>query len=372
MKKLIFLFALTALFAACSPSDGDNMSTDSYDRTALLTNWAENIIIPSYTNYQAKLQTLVTDANTFTANPTEVNLQTVRTSWLEAYKAYQYVAQYSFGKAAEINLKEKANTYPTDAVGIEANISGGTYDFSLLSQITRQGFPALDYILNGLNGVASSDADIVTFYTDANAEKYKKYLTDLVTTLKTDVDMVLTDWNGNYKASYIANNGKSATSSLSITVNNYIKHFEKDLRAGKIGYPAGIFSAGTTYPEKTEAYYKNDVSKELLNTAVQAAQDFFNGKYFNSDTTGPGLKDYLDFLNAVRNSQNLSTIIDNQFETIYTVNSELNDSFSTQINTDNTKMLAAYDALQQNLVYLKLDMMQALNITIDYVDSDGD
>jgi len=35
-------------------------------------------------------------------------------------------------------------------------------------------------------------------------------------------------------------------------------------------------------------------------------------------------------------------------------------------------MLAAYDALQQNVVYVKLDMMQALNITIDYVDGDGD
>ena len=35
-------------------------------------------------------------------------------------------------------------------------------------------------------------------------------------------------------------------------------------------------------------------------------------------------------------------------------------------------MIAAYDALQQNVIYTKVDMMQALNVTIDYVDSDGD
>jgi hypothetical protein len=35
-------------------------------------------------------------------------------------------------------------------------------------------------------------------------------------------------------------------------------------------------------------------------------------------------------------------------------------------------MILAYDALQQNVVYFKLDMMQALNITVDYIDSDGD
>jgi hypothetical protein len=28
--------------------------------------------------------------------------------------------------------------------------------------------------------------------------------------------------------------------------------------------------------------------------------------------------------------------------------------------------------LQQNVIYTKLDMMQALNITIDYIDSDRD
>ena len=35
-------------------------------------------------------------------------------------------------------------------------------------------------------------------------------------------------------------------------------------------------------------------------------------------------------------------------------------------------MITAYNTLQQNVVYTKLDMMQALNITIDYVDGDGD
>ena len=70
--------------------------------------------------------------------------------------------------------------------------------------------------------------------------------------------------------------------------------------------------------------------------------------------------------------EKLSTIINNQFTAVLTANATLNTSFSNQINSDNTKMLAAYDVLQQNVVYIKLDMMQALNITIDYVDGDGD
>ncbi|WP_366183934.1 imelysin family protein [Flavobacterium ovatum] len=368
MKKIFFLFSLITLIAACSSTDDGSSSNDGYDRTALLTHWANNIIIPSYTNYQTTLQTLVTDANTFTTNPTEANLLTVRASWLEAYKAFQYVSHYSFGKSEDIYFKEKTNTYPTDAVGIDTNITGGTYDFSLISQRNKQGLPALDYVLNGLG---TTDASIVAFYSGSSAAKYKKYLTDLVAALKTNNNTVLADWNGSYKATYIANNGNSVTSAVSVTVNKFLKNFEKDVRAGKLGIPAGVFS-NVTYPEKVEAFYKKDVSKTLYNTAIQASQDFFNGKNFGNSTTGPGLKAYLDFLKSVRSGQNLSDIINNQFTTIYAKNDLLNADFSTQITTDNTKMITAYDAIQQNVVYLKLDMMQAVKITVDYVDNDGD
>ena len=373
MKKLLILFSFIALYIACAPSEENSSSdNDSYDRTALLTNWADNIIIPSYTNYQAKLQLLSTDATAFTTAPTTANLTKVRASWLEAYKAYQYVAAYSFDKAQEVYFREKANTFPTDATGTKSNIDSNTYNLSLISQFSKQGFPALDYILNGLG---TDDASIVTFYTtNAKAANYKKYLTDLVATLKATNDTVLADWNSSYRATYIANNGKTVTSSVSKTINAFLENLEKNTRAGKVGIPAGLFSGGTKFPEKVEAFYHNNVSKTLYNTAIQATQDFFNGKNFNSTVTGPSLKGYLDFLDIKTKigNQNLSTVINTQFETVFTKNKELRESFATQVTTDNNKMTDSHDALQQIVIYLKLDMMQSLKITVDYVDNDGD
>lgn len=371
MKKILLVLSFVAVFVACSSNDGENNTDgDNYDRTALLTNWADNIIIPSYINYQAKVQILVTSTNTFVATPTEANLQILRTSWLEAYKAYQYISMYNLGKAEEINLNMASNTYPTNAIGIESNISSGTYNLELLSQFDKQGFPALDYLVNGLG---ANNASIVGFYaTNANAANYKQYLTAVVNKLKTNADAIVISWNSSFRNSYIANNGTSVSSSVNKTTNLFVKNLEKDIRTGKLGIPAGVFSSGAKFPEKVEGYYKNDISKELLNVSIKAQQDFFNGKHFSSTTTGEGLKTYLDFLNAIRNNQKLSDIINNQFATIYTVNNALNNSFSQQVNTDNSKMIAAYDALQQNVIYTKLDMMQALNITIDYVDGDGD
>lgn len=35
-------------------------------------------------------------------------------------------------------------------------------------------------------------------------------------------------------------------------------------------------------------------------------------------------------------------------------------------------MLQTYDELQKNVILMKVDMLQALNINVDYVDADGD
>ncbi|RKR10281.1 putative lipoprotein [Flavobacterium sp. 90] len=373
MKKIIFLLALIGTVIACSSGDsgGDNSGGKNYDRGALLTNWADNIIIPSYENYQSKVATLSTDAANFTASPTTTTLQTLRTSWYEAYKAYQYVAIYGFGKALDVNLKEIANTFPTSKTGIEDNITSGTYNLSLQAQYAKQGLPALDYLLNGLG---ADDATIVTFYTtNAKASNYKKYLVDVTGKLKTTIDAVVTDWkSGGYRAAYIANTGTSVSGAVNVTTNNFVKNLEKDIRTLKLGIPAGVDSEGVKFPEKTEALYKGNASTELLNISLKASQDFFNGKHFNSTTTGESLKTYLDFVNATADGKKLSEIINTQYAAVFTASNSLNASLADQINTDNTKVITAYKVLQLTVGSTKLNMLQALNITIDYVDGDGD
>lgn len=370
MKKVLLFLSLVAVVIACSSDDeNNNQPGNDYNRTALLTNWADKIIIPSFENYQAKVNDLLAKGNLFTSAPTTENLAALRASWLEAYKSYQYVSMYYFGKAELVFLKESANTYPTDASGIDTNISTGTYNLALYAQFDKQGFPGLDYIINGLG---ANDTDILGYYTsNGNAARYKQYLTDVINRLKTNADLIVTDWNSGYRNAYIASSGTSVSSSVNKTTNNFVKNFERDIRTAKVGFPAGKFSNGTL-PQNVEAYYKRDISKDLLNIALKAEQDFFNGKHFDGQGRGEGLKSYLDYVNAIRGGQKLSDIINNQFTTIFSATAALNANFVQQINTDNSKMLTAYDALQQGVIYTKLDMMQALNITIDYVDGDGD
>jgi hypothetical protein len=51
---------------------------------------------------------------------------------------------------------------------------------------------------------------------------------------------------------------------------------------------------------------------------------------------------------------------------------QLNSNFALQIETDNIKMLEAYDSIQQGVVRLKTNMLSILGISVDYYDADGD
>jgi hypothetical protein len=159
-------------------------------------------------------------------------------------------------------------------------------------------------------------------------------------------------------------------------VNNYVLHYERYIRTGKVGIPSGALtsSGGTKYPEKVEAYYKGDLSATLAKTAHQAAVDFFNGKNVNTGAEGPSFKTYLDALGAkdVTSGTPLSALINTQFTVAKAKLDLLDDSFSDQVQNNNQEMLDAFTEMQKAVRMLKVDMTSAMSITITYTDNDGD
>jgi hypothetical protein len=365
-----------AVIVSCSSDSGSDDGTttggnnqDNFNRETMLINWADNIIIPSYISFKADADAMVTATTTFTTTPNQANLENLRAAWETAYLSFQNVSMFEIGKAEEERYRNRLNVYPTNTTEIEDFIASGSYDLSLPSTIDAQGFPALDYLIYG---AANTDTDISALYsTNANADNYKQYLNELSQTIATLTDIVLTDWQTNFRDTFVANTSSSSTGSVDKLANDYILYYEKGLRAGKIGIPAGNFS-NETLPENVEGFYRKDLSKALFNASLTATQNFFEGKHFNSNTEGESFKSYLNFLNTIKNGDDLSTLIVNQFEASRTQGNLLNDDFTQQIETDNSVMLLTFDELQRNVILLKVDMLQALDINVDFVDTDGD
>lgn len=369
--KLMFLPVLLFV-AGCSSNSDDTPgggNTDDFDRGAMLKNWSDNIIIPSFENFSVEVQTLEEVSLKFTQDPTEANLADLRSAYKEAYVQFQTVSPFDIGKAETLNYRNNLNTYPVDAAAMEEKIQAGEFNLELPSAMDEQGFPALAYLLYGLG---DTDAEIIAHYTsNANAATYKNYLNAVSVRVNSLTSEVLSDWKNNFRDQFVNNTSSSSTGSVDRLTNDYIMYYEKFLRAGKIGIPAGVFS-GNPVPENVEAYYSAELSKQLYLKSVETVHNFFVGNYFGEDRKGLSYVDYLRYLNTIKNGDPLGGLINGQFNNIRMQADELDANLVSQIESDNTKMLAAYDELQKNVVLLKVDMVQALSVSIDYVDSDGD
>jgi|AntRauTorcE11897_2_1112592.scaffolds.fasta_scaffold00005_170 hypothetical protein len=369
MKRIALILLTALVISGCTENGPSGPNVDDFDREAILNNWADNIIIPSFSNLAESSSTLQTDAEFFVENPTPQTLQELRNSWKTTYLEFQKVSMFQIGKAMEVRYRDNMNIYPTDTTEIKENVQTGDYNLTLPSLNNSQGFPALDFLLNGLG---DNDTEILTYYTtNTNADGYRAYLTDLTSRIDSLTNEVLADWTSGYRDEFVSNSGNGANSSLDMMVNDYIFYYEKHLRAGKIGIPAGVFS-GSTLKGHVEAYYSDPFSKELFITALNATQDFFNGKHFDSSDSGESLHSYLNYLKTMREGMDLTVAINNQFNAARDEAEVLDASLARQVESDNSKMLATYDKLQINVVYLKVDMLQALNINVDYTDADGD
>jgi predicted lipoprotein len=373
--RMLVLGVVIAGVWGCSGSGGDPSPADnSKDRQEILTHWAENIIIPSYENFDVKFDIMLSKSVEFTDAPTNESLTAFRAAWVDAYTEWQKVELFEFGPADRQTLRNFFNIYPADVAGIAANIADPLANLEVPSSYARQGFPALDYLING---VSNDDNGIVAYYTTgedaAESRAYLKKLTDRMNMLITNV---ITEWNGSYKDTFISSTGLDIGSSMGLVVNAYILNYERYIRSGKIGIPAGIVAgvSGVAYPDKVEAYYKQDISRLLAKNAQEATADFFNGVGVSTEAEGPSFKSYLDALGAKDSATGtlLSEIINGQFTTIDSKLDLLSENFYEEVQTNNQAMKDVYTEMQKAVRLLKVDMTSAMSITITYTDNDGD
>lgn len=364
LKRFLGILVVVLTVYACSSADEEPSPSDSFDRGVMLTHLADNIIIPAHQDFMTKMSALKAAGEVFTTSPNQSHLDALRLSWFSAYKNWQHIEMFNIGKAEELQYRFFMNVYPLTTSDVESNIADGSYDLESANNHDAQGFPALDYLLHGLG---SSDAEILENYTTAtNNGNYKKYITDVLNQMYSKTEAVVSDW-ATYRGEFVSSTSNTATSAVNKLVNDYIFYYEKGLRANKLGIPAGIFSPNQL-PEKVEAFYKKDISKELALESIKSVIDFFNGKNYSSDATGSSFSDYLSSLDR----NDLTQTILNQFNIAKNQINTLDNNFYLQVNTDNSKMTEAYDELQKAVILLKTDMLQALSINIDYVDGDGD
>jgi predicted lipoprotein len=341
---------------------------EEFDKQILLTNITNNYILPSLNNYNTNVKNLDSLIKEFTQEPTDLGLSKVRDSWYNTLLTWQDISFIDFGPSTLIILKTQTNTFPADTFNIDKNITSGSWDFNTISSNDLKGFQALDYLLNkrGL-----TEIERITYYT--NSQNARDYMNAISDELVTNIAYVVSEWS-TYKNDFISDFATNASgSSVSEMINSMCLDYEFFVRRGKLGLPLGIFDlfSNDPLPGLVECYHYGQ-SLEFTKRSITSLQKYINGIHYSSNENGVGLDDYMNFVNASSNNENLSSVINSKIDLILTKLNNLNDPLSSELISNNSQVHLAYDAMQDLVPLVKVDMTSALGVLITYADNDGD
>lgn len=364
MKKstwiaVLAVVSISVILYACSKSGngsgdkGPDTTTDTF-KVAMLTNYADTLITPAYTDLQQKLLSLETAANTFLTTPSSGTQASLKTAFKNAYISFEKISFAYFGPAGTISFNANLNTFPASTGRIETGITSGTYNFTIPpSSDSIQGFPALDYLFFSPNAV--------TQFADPGAANRKKYVQDIITRMKSLVDNVLNQWKTTYRTGFIANTKLDVGSSMGYLINQMAYEMDQ-MKGPRVGWPFGKQSGGVTFPTNCEGYYGGF-------SAALAVANLTNLKNYYTGGSGRGIDDYLILLNR----SDLNNTVLNRFTAAINALQAIPEPMSASFtNSDKTFVEDAYTKVQLLLTAIKTDIASATSIRITYQDSDGD
>ena len=368
-----FLIAgLFILLFSCSKKDSSPAPVieepKEFDKTAMLVNYADNLIIPQYNALQEELEILVDAVNAFGEAPSETTLNAVKAAYRYAHYQYMNVEVFNFGPAGTAQLEYFANFfggfdysftqdgmlagYSVDTTSIENNIASGNYDLTVYSRNSfySQGFPALSYLLYNEGAIDKFE----------NSAARIKYLKDIANRLKALVDTVINDWT-TYRSTFIANTKSDVGSPIGNLVN--MMAYQMDILKGpRIGWPFGKQSNGSKFPSKSEGYFSGFGATLAHGNMVSLKNTYMGG------IKRKGISDYLISLD--KGALNSDVIA--QFDVVINKLEVIPEPLSLSFMNDGGKVEDAYKEIQKLLTLLKTDVSSALGVQISFMDNDGD
>lgn len=359
MKRTAFYLLLTVAVSGLSAAgckDKKGNTKEDFKKEEIMTNLADNYIIPGYTDLQSRLSALSTAWNGFVPNPDQSGLETVRQKWQEAVISFHRVKLFDLGPAMTVGLASALGTFPADTTQIENNITSGSYNLATADNVDAIGFESLDFLLYGSDALNKLSTSVTR----------RNYVSDVIAKMVIEVGQVVTEWNGSYRATFIAGTGTSSTSPFSLLINAFCKDYEL-AKTAKLGIPIGMQSLGIQQPHYLEVR-RSGIGKTLLLTNIQAVHDVFLGKSYSGATNGKGFDDYLSALDK----STLSSTIDTRLTYLENQIALWNGSIESMMASAPSTLTDFYNYMHATVVYLKTDMASAFGVLITYQDNDGD
>jgi uncharacterized protein len=368
MKRIVLLAIFISLgIWACTDTENGGSDT-SFDRGAMLRNYADNLILPAYEDARNATQMLNVSLQVFAADQSLQNLKQAQNAWTQAYGTWMYANAYNFGPAGEQgfnkSLNEEIATFPVSTIKVENALISGQFDMNDFNRDAR-GFLTLEYLL--FAGIEYSDAEVLQLF--VNQPNRKALLTACGENIESRINGVLQAWQTGYKEIFTSRQGSDVGSSTSQLYNEFVKSFETNKNI-KVELPLGRRPGQTQVaPQLVEAYYSGK-SLEFLKMHLRAIEDIYHGRS-KSGADGIGFREHLD---AVVGGPELVASTLAQWASVIEALQGVPTSpaLSTQIIENPSALESLREELQRHTRFFKSDMSSVLGIAITFSSGDGD
>ena len=365
--RLIAVFCVLTIVGFLSSCKDDNQKftpscISEYDISPLLVNYVDEIIIPRLESFDKQYDECYQEGENFIDNPQLENLIRFRMEYIAVYKLWQTVSAFSFGPGEDVFWVSSFNNFPLNESKVLLDVQDGKMDFSSPDDYNK-GFPLLDFFLYGLS---DSEEGILDSFSINNA--FGIYTKAVLDDMDKKLDDVIGNWQS-YANEFKQKTGTTDGQSINLLVNTLNKDYEY-IKRNKIGIPSGVLSLGFTNPREVESYHSGQ-SLELAKTAIQSSKDLFLGTKFDG-TDGEGLEEILRSIGADKNGVSLADVIINQYDIALERINAIEETLQESVDDDKQNVIDAYNALSEQVIYLKSDMPSVMCIPITYVDNPSD
>ena len=334
-------------------------SGNQFDRSLILENAAENLIMPAYQDFQGKTDSLNTAIKAFAENPNAEHLNRAQSAWEDASLSWKRAELYNFGPVEDQYLVTSINRWPTSEAGIETAIEeyDGSEDYLVRIGSNRKGLPALEYLL-----FHADNDEVLQEFQDENSRAYTLLLAQSLADIS---QQLIGEWESGYEDEFVASTGNRPNSGITLIANEMGFVLEM-IRMDKIEIPFGKQTMGTPRLQMLESEYAH-ISKEQIRENLRSAQQTFNGG------EGQGFDDYLDALNIKgEDGLLLSEAINQEYDKALEILASMEGSFESAIMNEKEKVEALIETVQQIYIYTEVDMISQLNLLDTFSDNDGD
>jgi len=370
-RAVLAAIAVGALVAAAAPSCSEETDGGEVDRREMLREIGENVVVPTYRDFEARAGELADAAVAFCDAPSADRLGAAQRAWWEAHGVLRRGSAFAFGPHSDAPLRvgPKVDFWPVREDDVEEVLAGtGAIDPEALGA-SRKGLPVVEYLLYDAEG---GDTAVMTAFDDPDGGARRcDYLTVLTADVVEQARTLADAWDpahGDYLSELVdAGRDSESFDSLHAAVSEVVNRMlfaVENVIVLKLGKPDGDPTGGEPMPDLVESRYSDRSLEDMLDD-LGSVHAVYTGSY--GDVDGMGVDEYLR-----ARSPRLDAAVLDHIELATRSISEIPEPLRTAVVEDRAAVQRAKSNARALHFLLGVDVANAMAVTVTFNDTDGD